>query len=101
MKTLEEIKNEYAYSISHKYDTLIWKSMLSRNSTRNMDQHYDNVAKLYAKEVAMQALKNAAANSTLEDEDGRERGESVYDYYDNRVSISKESILNKNNIPEM
>lgn len=55
----------------------------------------------YAVQVAKQALKNAAENCTLVEENGRDRGSIVYDYYDNRVSISKESILNKNNIPEM
>lgn len=88
MKTLEQIKSEV-------FALEIW------TIHEDLDEVINEVAKRYAKEAAMQALKNAAANSTLEDEDGRERGESVYDYHDNKVSISKESILNKNNIPEM
>lgn len=95
MKTLQQIKEE----VARDYGWESWTSCCAYDFvTITM---IDEVSKRYAKETAMQALKNAAANSTLEDEDGRERGESVYDYYDNRVSISKESILNKNNIPEM
>ena len=87
MKTLSEVKDEYAKELG-------WPSwyyfLLNADGTRQvLDSDYDEVAKLYAKEVAREALRNAADNAELLEED--------YEYYD----VDKQSILNESNIPKL
>lgn len=86
MKTLEEIKREYARErgfmglLHMEYDGMI--------EARDVDE----VAKRYAKEVAMQSLKNASENAdTIE----TIPHSAVYD----KIDIS--TILDEQNIPEL
>lgn len=60
MKTLEEIKDDYARE--HGYDD--WNEVIySSSDPDTLDKACDEVAKRYAIEVAKQALKNASENA--------------------------------------
>lgn len=86
MKTLEEIKEQYATSLNDDYETYTWQSLISGNGTRNMEHHHDAVAKLYAKEVSREALKNASS------------------HFDEKTSLGKISInviTSESNIPDL
>lgn len=90
MKTLDAIKQEYA----RENNFCEWSEILySIDDPAEIDEHFDKVAKLYALEVAKEALKNA--NTKL----------SIFYFVDNNdkpISISDftEIIENENNIPK-
>lgn len=88
MKTLNEIKEEYAKENGCKS----WRD-LTQYDLRQQD--VDEVAKRYAIEVAKEALKNASENAITEQE---YKSNGVYDYY--KTIVSKQSILSENNIPK-
>lgn len=93
MKTLEEIKEEYAKELG-------WNGwgdlLLNAGGTRQiLDRDYNEAAKRYAKEVAREALKNASENAGTKQEycsDGWTPSVRVVD---------KRSILDESNIPEL
>ena len=96
MKTLSEIKEEYAKELG-------WNGwhdlLLNADGTRQiLDSDYNEVSKLYAKEVARGALKNASENARMSEE-GVFYCECGHDheYY----NIDKYSILNEENIPKL
>lgn len=80
MKTLEQIKNEYAVSKGF----ICWSHLLS--STSMLDEHINEVMKIYA----MECLKLASENAFNKD---------VYiGYGEISEGKVKESITNENNI---
>lgn len=110
MKNLDQIKEEYATSLNDDYGTYTWQSLISGNGTRNMEHHHDAVAKLYAKEVATETLKNASDNANIEEYDVSRREKYIckngrYSYSGDesevRVYVNKQSILNETNIPKL
>ena len=74
MKTLEEIKNEVAIENGFEnYDNLIsdygeknpnWYDY-GKKHPNNFDKYFDEIAKRYAKEVAIASLKKASENAKL------------------------------------
>lgn len=91
MKDLERIKLEV-------FATEIW------TEHEDLDEVMNEVAKRYAKEVAMQALKNASESARVMAEDtvtGNKLEVASWTDCDNfKFSISKTSILKEENIPE-
>lgn len=86
MKTLEEIKDE----VAQEYGWKNWSSCYGEDGITN--SIINEVAKRYAKEVAMQALKNASENAdTIE----TIPHSAIYD----KIDIS--TILDEQNIPEL
>lgn len=80
-----------------KNDLDLFGNQINRSTLKIIKKHMTE----YAVEIANQSLQNAADNCMLVEDDGRKRGTIVYDYYDNKVSISKESITSHKNIPEI
>lgn len=75
MKTLEDIKQQYA----RENNFCEWSEILySTDDPAEIDEHFDNVSKIYAIEVAKEALKNA--------------GKHVYECFKN--------VLSEDNIPK-
>lgn len=89
MKTLEEIKQERAYEMGYSD----WEEFIySVDDPNILDMEFDEVANRFSKEVAREALKNAAENAILIESVPHS---AVYD------TIDKQSILNNKNIPEI
>lgn len=97
MKTLEQIKNDYAVSKGFRY----WSYLLS--STSMLDEHINEVMKIYA----MECLKLASQNSKVLVEGMlTEERKTLFTLFDKgvkgvvkrKVSVCKESITNENNI---
>lgn len=90
MKTLELLKEEYAI-IFCQYPS--WEELLNDIPSHEIEKHTDEVAKLFAQEVAREALRNASENAMLR-----------HDYEDYPIStdwIDKNTILDESNIPEL
>lgn len=89
MKTLDQIKdevaNEYGYPCYEEYEN----EMINYNSCVDVNE----VAKRYAREVAMEALKNSAENVDFRN---FLTAESKYD-----LEINTDSTTNESNIPEL
>ena len=99
MKTLEEIKNEVAIENGFEnYDNLIsdygeknpnWYDY-GKKHPNNFDKYFDEIAKRYAKEVAIASLEKASENAkvkyTLDEE------------LNKHYLIDKSSITNEENI---
>ena len=86
MKTLQQIKDYVAY----KHGWKDWKSCLEYGG--ETEEIIDEIAKLYAKEVAMEALKNASDEVAIRLD---------YEDYTSSDWIDKRTILNESNIPEI
>lgn len=83
MKTLEQIKNEYA-KVEH-YDN--WDSLLNKQeSLVNIEWHYNNIIKLAQMECLKLASDKAMLNWKF----------IPFEYYS--PFVDKESITNENNI---
>ena len=89
MKTLEDIKEEYARE--NGFDDWV-EILFGTNKPVELEDYFDKITKLYAKEVAREALKNASENACLIESI---RNSAVYD------TIDKQSILDESNIPEI
>ena len=83
MKTLELLKEEYAILFCQ-YPS--WEELLNDIPHHEIEKHTDEVAKLFAKEVAKEALKNASENFLGASDFARD---------------TRESILNESNIPSL
>ena len=92
MKTLQEVKEEYATSLNDVYSSYTWQSLLSSNSSRNMEHHYDSVMILYALEVAKQTQINCAENAKIT---------QWNEGYGVIHKVDKESIIKQSNIPKL
>lgn len=101
MKTLEEIKQEYARE-NNFYE---WSDILySIDDPAEIDEHFDKVANRFAKEVAREALKNAADNAIMKYHCGHFKTDTPTQYHQqgaDNIQIDKQSIINKKNIPEI
>lgn len=101
MKTLKLLKEEYAILFCQ-YPS--WEELLNDIPHHDIENHTDEVAKLFAKEVAKEALKNASENAEFIAEH-QFYEETIKDSVDNvgshLVFIDKQSILNESNIPEL
>lgn len=91
MRTLELLKEEYAILFCQ-YPS--WEELLNDIPHRDIENHTDEVAKLFAKEVANEALKNASENAKL-------CGYWSYKHHDYVNDVDKQSILNESNIPKL
>ena len=98
MKSLEEIKNELAIENGFEnYDNLIsdygeknpnWYDY-GKKHPNNFDKYFDEVAKRYAKEVAIASLKKASENAKIDILSAESKCV---------VAIDKSSITNEENI---
>lgn len=90
MKTLQEIKDEYAKEVGFEN----WKQLLNKLNWGVYAQHdNDIVTRRFSIEVAKQALINASENA---------KTCQVITVYGGEISqIDKESILNESNIPTL
>lgn len=93
MKTLEQIKDEYAKALHfNDWDDLTVQTSLRVGSSigkiTEIEKYQDKIAKLYAKEVAKEALKNA-----------KEKMEYEYAGYEEMPDFGY--IVDENNIPEL
>lgn len=107
MKTLEQIKEEYAKS--HAFND--WKSMYSYLGLLQRQSAMDEIAKRYADECAKEALRLASENVKLGISEYRTRkdgsigwvvteSKNLFIINDGcNICATKESILNKNNLP--
>lgn len=91
MKTLELLKEEYAILFCQ-YPS--WEELLNDIPHHEIEKHTDEVAKLFAKEVAKEALKNASEKALILL--SACLGENSIDFC---PSVDKQSILNESNIP--
>lgn len=105
MKTLELLKEEYAILFCQ-YPS--WEELLNDIPHHDIENHTDEVAKLFAKEVAKEALKNASEKSQLmmyyiDEEDTT--NVDILNFKHRRIqscyAVPKQSILNESNIPEL
>ena len=94
MKSLEEIKNEYAKEQC--VDN--WVCLISMNGYNEFEKHINNICMLAQK----QALKNASENANLQKYNSNKEKYSFIDGYYNGLGIAytvnKESITNENNL---
>lgn len=88
MKTLQQIKETYAGTLGYKS----WLFLMLNESAFKIQKYNDDVAKLYAKEVSLQSLKNANDN-VLKNKNK--------DWYDQNKKSIKQCILNDKNIPTL
>lgn len=88
MKTLEEVKEQYAKEMG--FDS--WEELEDMQTKNAVSKHWGNAAKIFAIETAKEALNIASKNAHIL----TTRGAG----YTHR-SVSKESILNENNIPKI
>lgn len=111
MKTLELLKDEYAILFCQ-YPS--WEELLNDIPHHDIENHTDEVAKLFAKEVAKETLKNASENVklTLSEFSKRKDGstgwnevtlkDNLYIINDGcNIVANKQSVLNETNIPSL
>lgn len=90
MKTLQEIKEEYAKEVGFEN----WAQLLKKLNLSVYAQHdNDIVTRRFAKEVAKQSLINASEKAKLDWQ--------YFQFEDASPFIDKQSILNESNIPEL
>ena len=87
MKTLEEIKNEFARELS--YNSWSEFRMINNRNIIRIEGAMDEIAKRYAKEVAIASLEKASENISFETKEYNDR---------NFLLKNKNSITNKENI---
>lgn len=91
MKTLKEIKDEYAFERGYEN----FRSVLFNSNIDNQLLVLNEISRRYAIEVATHALNNAADNAVL-----GAVGCSC-EYFCVHEFVDKESILNESNIPNL
>ena len=95
MKTLHEIKNEYAGEQGRdSWDEFFEYCELTHTPLERMQYHHDEVSKRFALEVAKVSLKNAADNAKI-------TGDWDNEIHDVVHSVDKKSILSETNIPKI
>lgn len=106
MKTLDEIKEEWAKN--HSYENYKEFMDLTKQCDASqvfiMDGVVNKIAKLYAKEVAREALKNASENAIMKYHCGHFKTDTPTQYHQqgaDNIQIDKQSIINERNIPEL
>lgn len=100
MITLEEIKDEYATEKGYSDWCSLYKEHVFRIG--EFENRMNEVAKRYAKEVAMEALKNASENATFNKETQYTGGFGITGLlYEESLVIDKQSIINESNIPKL
>lgn len=88
MQTLDEIKQLRAYEMNY----VDWEEFIySVDDPDILDMEFDEVANIFAREVAREALRNASENAILIESVPHS---AVYD------TIDKQSILSEDNIPK-
>ena len=88
MKTLEEIKEEYAV-LYCQYPS--WEDFINDIPSHEVESHMNEVAKIYSTEYAKEALRLASENAdTIEVDNG-------YGLID---VVDKQSILSESNLPK-
>src|SRR5690606_10291594 len=98
MKTLEDIKQERAYEM----DYSDWEEFIySVDDPNILDTEFDEVANRFTKEVAREALKNAAENAKLVEEDNDIYYPGLGLQSEKDFSVDKQTILSDKNIPEI
>lgn len=94
MKTLQEIKDEYAGEQGRdSWDEFFKYCVLIHSRLDTMQYHHDEIAKRFAIEVAKEALRNAANNARL--------SATRLELSTFQGTIDKESILSETNIPKI
>ena len=93
MKSLEEVKEEYAKYVGYESWYELYKDHVFR--VNELLNRMDEVAKRYALEIAKEALKNASENAELGDTN------CCCEYKCNHEVVDKQSILSETNIPEL
>jgi len=100
MKTLEEIKEEYAV-LYCQYPS--WEDFINDIPSHEVESHMNEVAKIYSTEYAKEALRLASENAEFIAEH-QFYEETIKDRVDNvgshLVFINKQSILSENNLPK-
>ena len=96
MKTLEEIKNEVAIEQSFEDNYFnTWDKFQNYYASRHhewFEQYFDEIAKRYAKEVAIASLEKASENAKLKTFSTR----NLTDF--SKKMVDKNSITNEENI---
>ena len=96
MKTLEEIKNEVAIEQSFEDNYFnTWDKFQNYYASRHpewFEQYFDEIAKRYAKEVAIASLEKASENAKLKTFSTK----NLTDF--SKKMVDKSSITNKENI---
>lgn len=93
MKTLEEIKYEYANRLGFSsWNELVEYFIMWDNGKLN--EHINEICKIYSLEVSKESLKNASENGKVILSYDTLTNESVY-------LLNKQSILSLDNIPEL
>lgn len=90
MKTLEEVKDEYAKDMACSNSAELLDKLTWSGAFEEMEEFHDEVAKRFAIEVARESLKNASENVEVH---------TCRKY--NKSRIDTDSILNENNIPKI
>ena len=90
MKTLEEIKNEFARELS--YNSWSEFRMINNRNIIRIEGAMDEIAKRYAKEVALASLEKASEDAKLKTFSTK----NLTDF--SKKMVDKNSITNKENI---
>ena len=98
MKTLEEIKNEFAIEIS--YNSWSEFKMINNRNIIKIERAMDEVAKRYAKEVAIASLEKASQKAMIKySQDGKkDEFSKIFANQKEMFTICKSSITNEKNI---
>lgn len=101
MKTLQEIKDEYAKDMACSNYAELLNKLTWSGEFEEMEKFHDEVAKRFAIEVAKEALRNASENIDQKKLDY----ENPYDYSVGVTMVPNteniESVLDENNIPSI
>lgn len=93
MKTLEQIKEEYAKELGYSS----WNAI---GYDANYSKRTDEVARRYATECAKESLRLASENATIVNRFGNDIGCYSFDINRNKIWINKQSILSESNLPK-
>lgn len=81
MKTYSECKTE----IARQYDYLTWSELKEHENIQNLDEFYEEVAKIYAQQVGEDVRQRCYDNADVTWE---------YDGYEDQPVVNEKSILN-------
>lgn len=101
MKTLEQIKEEYAI-VYCQYPS--WEDFINDIPSHEVESHMNEVAKIYSTEYAKEALRLASENARVMTKNIDTENElEVLSWTDSRnvkFTMSKQSILSEDNLPK-